>query len=259
MTNCAMHASGAIELYFYDELPAAERLTVEAHLESCRHCRLVLADLGTIRTALAGRPSVSSPPGGDWSGFMARLGESIAHEPSAERGPHRSGRVIGFRSSYAPYLAMAALLALVTFAVTMAWRARTVPQTAESPAIAERPAPAAPADASAFQALSEEHFERSKLVVLGLATKDGQRGAAADWAYERSLASSLLNDTRIYRLAAEERGLTALAGVMRDLELVLLQTALTDARDPASLPQIQRLIKKRDLLEKMDVVTTTGL
>jgi hypothetical protein len=58
-------------------------------------------------------------------------------------------------------------------------------------------------------------------------------------------------------LAAEDRGLTSLAGVMRDLELVLLQTSLTDDKDPASLPQLQRLIQKRDLLEKMDVVTTT--
>jgi hypothetical protein len=107
--------------------------------------------------------------------------------------------------------------------------------------------------------LSEEHFERSKLVVLGLVTKEAQPGAPVDWTYERSLASSLLNDTRIYRLAAEDRGLTALAGVMRDLELVLLQTSFTDDKDPASLPQIQRLIRKRDLLGKMDVVTTTGL
>jgi len=53
--------------------------------------------------------------------------------------------------------------------------------------------------------------------------------------------------------------LTALAGVMRYLELVLLQTSLTDESDPDSLPQLQRLIRKRDLLEKMDVVTTTGL
>ena len=105
-----------------------------------------------------------------------------------------------------------------------------------------------------FEALSEEHFERSKLVVLGLATKDPAARRAADWAYERELASSLLSDTRMYRLAAEDRGLTHLAGVMRDLEIVLLQTAMTDETDPGALPQIQRLIQKRDLLEKMDAV-----
>ena len=45
-----------------------------------------------------------------------------------------------------------------------------------------------------------------------------------------------------------------IAGVMRDLEIVLLQTSMTDEKDPAALPQIQRLIQKRDLLEKMDAV-----
>jgi hypothetical protein len=58
----------------------------------------------------------------------------------------------------------------------------------------------------------------------------------------------------MYRLAAEDRGLTDIAGVMRDLEIVLLQTSLTDEKDPSALPQIQRLIRKRDLLEKMDAV-----
>ena len=81
----------------------------------------------------------------------------------------------------------------------------------------------------------------------------------ADWAYERSLASSLLSDTRLYRMAAEERGLTSLASVMRDLELVLLETSMAQGSDPAELPQIQRLIRKRQLIQKMDVVNTVGL
>ncbi len=154
---------------------------------------------------------------------------------------------------------MAALLALVTFSVAMALRSKMMPATPEATNVASSAPAAVPADATAFRTLSDEHFDRSKLVVLGLATKDPERGQAADWAYERTLATSLLDDTRIYRLAAEDRGLTALAGVMRDLELVLLQTSLTDDQDPDALPQLQRLIEKRDLLEKMNVVTTTGL
>jgi hypothetical protein len=258
VTTCEVHASGAIELYFYDELGPAERQATDAHLRTCGHCRRVLEDLGTIRSALAGRPDVSSPAAGDWSGFMSRLDASLAEERAGRRAAAPLARS-ALRSSYATYLAAAALLALVTFSIAIAFRSRPAPQPAAEVASAEPTSAPAVTDTAAFQALSEEHFERSKLVVLGLATKDSQAGAAVDWAYERSLASSLLNDTRIYRLAAEDRGLTALAGVMRDLELVLLQTSLTDEKDPASLPQLQRLIQKRDLLEKMDVVRTTGL
>jgi len=253
-TPCEIHASGAIELYFYDELTPREREAVETHVLSCGHCRTVLAELGVIRDALAQRPVVSGPASGDWSPFMSRLDASIA----GERLPARN--IVEFggasRRRYVNYLAMAALLTLVTLSVAIAIRSRAVPAPAVSGTVAARTATREPTDTAAFTALSEEHFERSKLVVLGLATKDPQRGAA-DWRYERELATSLLNDTRMYRLAAEDRGLTSLAGVMRDLELVLLQTSLTDDKDPASLPQLQRLIQKRDLLEKMDVVTTT--
>jgi hypothetical protein len=162
------------------------------------------------------------------------------------------------RHSVAGYLAMAALVALVTTSIVFVMRSRGA-TPASSPAVAAgEPGPAS-RDDRAFAALSEEHFERSKLVVLGLATKDAGRTKSADWTYERQLATSLLSDTRMYRLAAEDRGLQMLAGVMRDLELVLLQASLTDEADPASLAQIQRLIHKRDLLEKMDVVATAGL
>ncbi|MDP9323002.1 MAG: zf-HC2 domain-containing protein [Acidobacteriota bacterium] len=253
-TPCEVHASGAIELYFYDELTPREREAVESHVLSCGHCRTVLAELGVIRDALAQRPVVSGPASGNWSAFMSRLDASLA----GERLP--VGNMVAFarasRRTYVGYVAMAALLTLVTLSVAIAIRSRAVPAPAVTGNVAPRTAAREPTDTAAFTALSEEHFERSKLVVLGLATKDPQRGAA-DWRYERELATSLLNDTRMYRLAAEDRGLTSLAGVMRDLELVLLQTSLTDDKDPASLPQLQRLIQKRDLLEKMDVVTTT--
>jgi hypothetical protein len=40
---------------------------------------------------------------------------------------------------------------------------------------------------------------------------------------------------------------------MSDLELVLLQTSLADRQDPATLARLQRLIRKRDLVTRMDV------
>jgi hypothetical protein len=257
VTTCEVHASGAVELYFYDELDGAERQSIAGHVESCSHCRAALTDLAMIRRALAQRPIVSEPPAGDWSGFMSRLDASIAFERG--RGEAETPARQPPRPPYLTYLTVAALLALVTFSVAIGLRSTRTPATSDVAGVTPSvPAAVAP-DATTFRTLSDEHFDRSKLVVLGLATKDAEHGQAADWAYERSLATSLLNDTRIYRLAAEDRGLSALAGVMRDLELVLLQTSLTDDKDPDSLAQLQRLIQKRDLLEKMDVVTTTGL
>lgn len=273
MTACDLQPAGTIELYFYGELIPAERDAFERHLAGCRPCRDALDELATIRAALSGRPAISAPPDGDWSAFMSRLDRAIEDEQAHVRLPAAAAsaqRVALGRRSYAGYLAMAALLALVTMSVVFVMRSRsanpvslqttleTPVQTPVQPTSGAAAADAA-AERQAFEELSEEHFERSKLVVLGLATKDAEHARPRDWTYERELASTLLADTRMYRLAAEDRGLRSLAGVMSDLEVVLLQTSLTDETDPSSLAQIQRLIHKRDLLEKMEVVNHLGL
>ncbi|HVL65962.1 MAG TPA: zf-HC2 domain-containing protein [Vicinamibacterales bacterium] len=258
MTTCAVHESGAIELYFYGELAPEESSRVEVHLRACTACARALKELEVIRVALASRPDVSAPPSGDWSAFMRRLDVAVRRDGPAAVMPFTPRRVR--RVPLAGLLATAALLALVTLSVMMAARAgrQIVDVTTPDAVDAAGGRDMAPVHA-ALTSVGLTHLERSKLVVLGLATREPEEAALADWAYERELASALLNDTRLYRMAAEERGLMSLAGVMQDLELVLLQTAMAEGDDRGALPQIQRLIEKRGLLQKMDVVGTTGL
>ncbi len=263
MTPCDVLASGTIELYFYGELSPAERDACERHLAACELCRDALDELATIRAALAARPAISAPPAGDWSAFMSRLDRAIEEEQAHDSvSASPVPRVALGRRPYAGYLAMAALLALVTISVVVVMMRSRSPEPVDVIGLQTTPhviAADPAAEGQAFAELSEEHFERSKLVVLGLATMDADHATSGDWTYERELASTLLADTRMYRMAAEDRGLRSLAGVMGDLEVVLLQTSLTDETDPASLAQIQRLIHKRDLVEKMDVVNHLGL
>jgi len=288
MSSCERARSGDIELYFYGDLDASERGDVEGHILVCAECRRALDDLDVIASALSSRPLIDAPPRGDWTGFMRRLDDAVRleHQAAALRSPEgshldRQAQVVwrpreivreGRAPSMASYLAMAALLTLVTASVVyVAHSTRTARPASQATAAATVPSPvpaqrqeplAAPiaagltspgrAEQNAFAALSEQHFERSKLVVFGLANKVTQKEGGEDWAYERGLASDLLNDTRLYRLAAEERGMRQIAGVMGDLELVLLQTSLTDVPDRAALAQIQRLIRKRDLVTKIE-------
>ena len=270
MTQCWHQASGAIELYFYGELPRDEHERVRRHLTGCPECRRTLEELAVIRTALDARPAVAAPPGGDWSGFMARLDRAIQQGP-AETTTITASPDGRSRRSVVIALGTAALLALVTMAVLIGMRLGTPSASPADVAAGRQPGPqderagpvTTPAEGKdqdvALTELSEQHFERSKLVVLGLATKDPQDSTGVDWDYERALASSLLSDTRLYRQAAEERGMESLADVMRDLELVLLQTSMSDTPDAESLAQLQRLIRRRDLITKMDIVTTSGL
>jgi hypothetical protein len=283
--SCDIHASGAIELYFYGELAAPEASALQLHVKRCAVCRQAYEDLSIIRAALASRPDVAAPPGGDWSGFMERLDAAVhgsSLEPdAAERsdpsravlpfgrtGPRASpetavGRVVEFPGRrLAGFAAMAALLALVTTSVLVVFHQREAVERPSRvdrpPSTSESPSSSGPLIDAALVSLSESHFKRSKLVVLGLATKAPANVGADEWSRERELATALLNDTRVYRVAAEERGMNTLAGVMRDLELVLLQTSMSEEGDEQSLEQLQRLIRRRDLLTKMNVVATAA-
>lgn len=245
-------------LYFYDEMEPAERSRASAHVRECADCRQRLEDLAAIRSALAERPRVDAPPAGDWSGFMRRLDEAVM--PHQDLGTREPG---GSRPWTVRHVAaLAAMLALVTIGVITAARFRAaaparVAVTEPGPTAASSDAGATVPSRTPEQILREvsvEHLERSKLVVLGLATRDPRETSAADWQYERSLAGSLLTDTRLYRLAAQDGGVTDMARVLRDLETVLLEASLSDNSDRQALQRVQRLISKRDLVVKMQVM-----
>ena len=78
--SCDWHDRGAVELAFYGELDAAERERFDAHLAGCGSCRAALEELDAIAHALDARRHEASPPGGDWSPFMARLDAHLGRE-----------------------------------------------------------------------------------------------------------------------------------------------------------------------------------
>jgi hypothetical protein len=250
MNSCRIMDPGTIVLHFYGELAPAEAARVDAHLRACPTCRQHMDDMGAIRGALAERPRVDAPPAGDWSGFTRRLDAALVAVSPA---PKPTRRVM-------PWLAVAAAVIIAAAGVFVTSR---IPRTGPAQQTAlTRPVPSAAAAASGPAVIadrslmehSEEHFERSKLVVLGLATLDPHHARSADWEHERELAGSLLPDTRLYRLAAEDRGMNDLARVLGDLETVLLETSMTDHADRESLERVQHLIARRDLVVKMNVV-----
>jgi len=257
MTACRFSATPDVELYFYDELNAADRSALETHLRSCAACSQRLEDLRAIAHALAERPLVEAPPTGDWSGFMRRL-DAVVGAPVPEPAPMsaHSRR----RSGFVWAAAAAAIVLSIGLAVTtLSNRApdrqgvSSVPSAAATP-----PAPAAASPDKSLREVTAEHLERSKLVVLGLTTLDPARAKASDWQYERKLAGNLLTDTRLYRMAAQERGMNDVAHVMRDLETVLIETSMSDDTDRDALGRLQKLIKKRDLVMKMQVVSANA-
>ena len=283
MRHCELRDTADVEMYFYGEFDPVDRARVETHLRGCDSCRQRLEDLHAIRHALASRPAIDAPPAGDWSGFMRRLDSAVARERTAE--PTNLGTIEpeNIRTARTPrtartlrtLLPLAAMLALVTIGVLVAMRFKpaeppsvavktpvTEPVTAKaSPGPGSTLVTAQPHSPQADRALREgsaEHLERSKLVVLGLATRDPLAARARDWQYERTLAGTLLSETRLYRQAAIQKGASDVARVMRDLETVLLEASMSDRMDRAALQRVQRLIEKRDLVVKMQVMAAAG-
>jgi len=264
MTHCELLDAPDIELYFYGELPQADRVRVDAHLLRCAACRQRLDDLHAIRRALADRPVVDAPPTGDWSGFMRRLGAAVSQSPSADQSVDAVGRgsaVPAARTSIRFAAAAAAMLAIVGVGIYAAFRVREAAPISRQTTNVEiaahpptGPAPAVRTPDSSLREVTAEHLERSKLVVLGLTALDPKQTHAGDWQYERRLAGTLLDDTRLYREMAQERGMDDVARVMRDLETVLIETSMSEATDREALSRVQRLIAKRDLVVKMQLV-----
>lgn len=246
MTACDRLEPGTIEQYFYGELPPDDISRVEDHLRACTACREHIADLHAVSDALAQHPAVDAPPAGDWTGFMQRLERQTARRPTWQRHLRRAASV-------------AAALALLVIGGALALRgARTTPLPAAHTPAASGQIVQAPDRTSgiALQAATAEHLERSKVVVLDLAMRDPNE-KPVEWQDERRLARSLLSDTRLYRLTAEEQGRGDIARVMRDLETVLLEASMSDGSDPKALSRVQHLISKRDLLMKMQVVSAS--
>ena len=139
----------------------------------------------------------------------ARVGNRVRAEhygqnPAAARGRRGRDSVV----------AMAASLALVAMAAPsfderpaiVAPRRRAVTSVPAAALRGQTGPPPIGRSARALAELSEQHFERSKLVVLGLVARDPEHTSAKDWEYERDLAGSLLEDTRLYRRAAQDEG-----------------------------------------------------
>ena len=243
MTRCDRSLGPEVDLYFYEELASAERAAFETHLAGCRDCRDAVDDLAAIRQALDPRV-ITAPAGGDWRPFMTRLAARLDRLAPPRR---------AFATTVA-ILAMAATLIIGVLAGAIWERRRSAP----APGAAGGTAAIVDGRDVALASSSSQHVDRSLVVLLGLLNKEADAPVVDDWKDEQKLAASLLPDTRLYRLAAEERGLTHLADTLDDLELVLLQASVGDGHDRETLMRLQRLIRKRDLLMKIETLDDAG-
>jgi putative zinc finger protein len=230
--------------YIERELSPAEHVRVATHLEGCTECALVVHEFQHIvREASALGPL--TPPSHIWTAIQERLSHSPLDDARGDQ----------------PKVWMTFAWAAATAAlVVMAFLTGRFVNLREQQSASERAA-AAPRSI-ADQAMVRErvlliavgdHLERSQMVLVELAHAD-TRGDL-DISAERQLADDLVASNRLYRQTAQQMGQANVAGLLDELERVLVEVA----RGPSTvsmqqLANIQQRIESQGILFKVKVI-----
>ena len=240
------------ELIAYHAGEPAKREAIAAHVADCPECRVELARIDAVLAALSSLPVPD--PGADYG---ARVWQKIAPR-LPERPPVRwwqfdsSSLAAGWRAWLEPRR-LAALGAVAALAIVAFLAGR----------ITKHPEPIAViADASKIRErvlvmAVGEHLGRSEmmLIELGNTEPENAKQKEINISAERRRAEDLVEENRLYRQTALEQGDTALAGVLDELERVLLDVAHSPGEvTPAQLDEIQQRIAARGILFKVRVV-----
>ena len=231
--------------YVERDLSPAEHVRVATHLETCGDCALFVSDMQQIvREASALGPL--DPPAHVWNGIQARLGQSTGAslEPTGHPQPAWT--------KYAWALATAALvvLAFLTGRFVNQHERQSASQQIEN-------ATRVSADESVRERVLliavGDHLERSQMVLVELAHAETRD--ELDISAERQLADDLVASNRLYRQTAQQIGQANVAGVLDELERVLVEVA----RGPSTvsmqqLADIQQRIEAQGILFKVKVI-----
>jgi hypothetical protein len=240
--------------YIERELSPAEHVQVATHLDACRDCALVVAEIQQIlRDASALGPI--TPPPHVWTLIQAAVQspQSTVQSPELRAESPKPAAL----SRFAWPLATAALVVL-SFLTGRFVNLRDQQRAPESAGVT---APATPARVADEATVRErvlliavgDHLERSQMVLVELAHAD--TSGELDISAERQLADDLVASNRLYRQTARQMGQANVAGLLDELERVLVEVA----RGPSTmsmqqLADIQQRIESQGILFKVKVI-----
>ncbi len=229
-------------LHYYGEETPEERTCAVRHLAACEPCRAELTRLSQVLGLVSSHDAEPAPEGFErvmWARVEQKLSES---------------RRSGWRTWFAPRrLALAGAAASIVLAAFVAGRWSGEP--ASPVPAATNPAASGAATERVLLVAVGDHLERSQMVIVELLNQDP--AAPLVPAGERTRAADLVADNRLLRQSADDAGEAALAGVLDDLERVLIEVA--NGGDDTTTEELQRLrarIESRGILFRMRVMTS---
>lgn len=236
--------------YIERDLSPADQVRVATHLETCGDCSRFVADIQQLVREVSTLGPLEPPPH-VWAAIKSQVDSRQSHvdspEPQARSRQPRAWK----RLSWALATAALVVLAFMT--------GRLVNQREQPIASPQEAAPTEPVTAD--EAVRErvlliavgDHLERSQMVLVELAHAE-TRGEL-DISAERQLADDLVASNRLYRHTAQQMGQDTVAGLLDDLERVLVEVA----RGPSTvsmrqLTDIQQRIESQGILFKVKVI-----
>jgi hypothetical protein len=223
-------------LHYYGEEDDA--LPAERHLDECEACRALY---GSLQRALNVVDSLPVPePGAEYG---EQVWKRIEHRLPARRDVRWGWALPAPWRWAAAGAAFAALLVAAFLAGRFYPHARQSVQLAADTQAGERILLVAVGD----------YLERSQMVLIELA--NARSPGSLDISSEQERTVDLISENRLYRQTAAHTGDAAVAGVLDELERVLLDIAHAPSRlSPAELEKLRQRLEAEGILFKIRVL-----
>jgi len=225
-----------IILRYYGESDAGD-----AHLEECQECAARYASLVCVLDAVDGVPLPERGPE-----YPGEVWQRIERDVVASR-----------RARWpltAPWRWVAATAAAVLLLVTGFLAGR---HSVPAPKVEHLAAGDPLAGRSALLVAVADHLERSQMVLVELVNANPKfdRRGNLNISPEQARAEDLVSENRLYRQTAQYTGQTAVAGVLEELERVLLDITHTPSEiSPQELEGLRQRLQSEGILFKIRVL-----
>jgi anti-sigma-K factor RskA len=229
-------------LHYYGELDAREAPEVERHLQACPGCAGAWRDLTAVM-ALVDQADAPEPDAAFESRLWARRAASRV-QPAA-RWSWRQAVVVG---------GWAAVVALLVSA-SQVYRATPAPAPiADAAGIDASLTAAAAMRERVLLTAVNDHLSQAEMLLVELLNAPP---SPPDLGFERVTASDLLASGRLYRQTARQTGDEEVAGMLDEIEGVLVEVARSpDHVDSREFQSLRAWIHRDDLLFKVRAATT---
>jgi hypothetical protein len=256
MSECKKCRSFFLE-YFYGELNAPEKKSVDDHISICNKCRSEFTEMKSV-LLYTGKRIRPEPPEEFWDSYEERLAQRIESEESLQGDRETLWKKLGKRLEATPkwaYQATGAVaLIIIGVFIGRALYSPTIPgvqHASQRPDVVTPPRPE-----TTLVHRSQDYIERSKLIILALVNFDPslEDPYALDLPYQKQVSRELVEEAGFLKKELADSDQERLENLITSLEIILLQIAnLESENDLEAIKLVRDGIDSRGILMEINL------